>query len=51
MDTYKLISDKKYSSVAKYQYETVNDFTLFQVTNKTGLTVYLGENGVEFFID
>jgi hypothetical protein len=51
MDTYTLISDKKYASVAKYEYETVNDFTLFLVTNKSGQTVYLGENGVEFFID
>lgn len=51
METYNLISDKSYSSITPYEYESVNDFQIFEVTNKLGQTVYLGKNGVEFFKD
>jgi hypothetical protein len=51
IDTYNLISNKSYSSITKYEHESVNSFYLFQVTNKLGQTVYLGKNGVEFFTD
>ncbi|WP_338839728.1 WG repeat-containing protein [Flavobacterium ginsenosidimutans] len=51
METYNLISDKSYSSLRPYEYESVNDFQIFEITNKLGQTVYLGKNGVEFFTD
>ncbi|WP_289661090.1 WG repeat-containing protein [Flavobacterium panacagri] len=51
METYNLISEKSYSSIKPYEYESVNDFHIFEVKNKLGQTVYLGKNGVEFFVD
>lgn len=49
--TNQLISNKSYSSIRKYKKETVKSFELFEVTNGGGQTVYIGENGVEFFKD
>jgi len=46
-----LINNKNYSSITKYENESVNGFDIFQATNKKGQTVYLGKNGVEFFND
>jgi|GEM_PF-2670475 len=51
METYNLISGKSYSSIKPYEYESVNDFQIFEVTNKLEQTVYVGKNGVEFFTD
>ncbi len=51
IDTYKLISDKSYTSIEKYKYESVNGFHLFITTNKAGEKVYVGQNGVDFFIE
>lgn len=49
--THSLISSKNYPSIAPYEYESVNGFHIFKVTNALNQTVYLGENGVEFFKD
>lgn len=51
IETHNLISNKSYSSITKYEYESINGFELFEVINKLGQTVYLGKNGVEFFTD
>lgn len=51
LETSNFISNKRYTSIAKYDYEAIRGFGLFQVKNKQGQTVYLGENGVEFFTD
>ncbi len=45
------ISQKTYASVDRYEHNSVNGFYLFQVKNKQGQTVFVGENGVEFFTD
>lgn len=50
-ETLKLISTKSYDSLSRYEYESAGSFILFEVTNKLGQTVFLGENGVEFFSD
>jgi len=50
-ETFELISTKGYDSISSYEYESVGPFVLFQVTNKLGQTVFLGQNGVEFFSD
>jgi hypothetical protein len=47
----KIITKKSYTSVEKYEHQSVGSFELFLVKNKAGKTVYLGENGVEFFTD
>lgn len=46
-----IITKRAYPSIRKYKHESVGAFELFEVTNKAGLTVYVGENGVEFFAD
>jgi hypothetical protein len=51
INTEKLLSDKAYPSLTKYQYESVDGFYIFQTVNSKGQTVYVGENGVEFFKD
>lgn len=48
---FKFINNKSYSSITPYKHESLNDFYLFQVTNKLGQTVFVGNNGVEFFED
>lgn len=50
-ETFELISTKGYDSISSYEYESVGPFVLFQATNKLGQTVFLGQNGVEFFSD
>lgn len=50
-NTFGLINDKLYYAIYKYEYETANGFRLFQVDNKFGQKVFVGENGVEFFKD
>ncbi len=47
----RIITKKSYPAISKYEYESVGPFELFQVTNQTGQTVFVGENGVEFFTD
>lgn len=51
LEKYKFISPKFYNSITKYEDEAVNHLHLFQITNKLEQTVFLGENGVEFFED
>jgi len=48
---YRLCTNKGYTTITKNKYGIVNGFEIFEVNNKSGTTVYLGENGVEFFND
>lgn len=48
---HKIITKRGYTAIRKYEHESVGDFEIFEVTNKAGQTVYVGENGVEFFTD
>ena len=43
------IISKSYSSITLCA--LISNFALFQVPNKLGQTVYIGENGIEFFVD
>ncbi|AEA43454.1 WG repeat-containing protein [Fluviicola taffensis] len=47
----KIITKKGYSFIQNYEHESLGSFEIFLVKNKAGKTVYLGENGVEFFTD
>lgn len=49
--TNRFVNNNSYSSITKYEHGSVDDFTIFQVTNKLGQTVFVGENGIEFFTD
>ncbi|MFN8415616.1 MAG: WG repeat-containing protein [Cytophagaceae bacterium] len=51
VENFKLINHHSYTSVTKYEHESIGAFRLFEVKNKSGQTVYVGQNGVEFFED
>lgn len=48
---YAFINKNSYKTVTHYEHNSVNGFYLFQVKNKLGQTVFVGQNGVEFFTD
>lgn len=45
----KLINQKEYKKIAISKIGDINGFRLFETQNKFGQTVYVGENGIEFF--
>jgi hypothetical protein len=44
-----IINIKKYNTIQPYKNESVNDFFLFKTLNTSGVEVFIGKNGVEFF--
>jgi hypothetical protein len=44
-----IITKKAYKKIDVFKYESVKGFYIFQVSHADGTTVYLGENGIEFF--
>jgi hypothetical protein len=40
-----------YDNITKYEHDSVEDFYLFKTKIKSGIEVFIGKNGVEFFIE
>ena len=45
------VNHKMYDNISKYEHDSVEEFYLFKTTTKTGKEVFIGKNGVEFFIE
>ncbi|MEY5042319.1 MAG: hypothetical protein RLZZ414_1883, partial [Bacteroidota bacterium] len=45
------VNHKMYDNISKYEHDSVEDFYLFKTKIKSGIEVFIGKNGVEFFIE